>query len=689
MKRESPSKLLPLLFPNLNRVCLERMERPERLDLPAPLDPLEREESKGSPDPPASRVFLELPDLQESQANLVIRVFPERAELLVLLDPEASVVSLVRGVVLDPRVFRDPVDFRVPPEPMDPRALLDQPVLSEARDPPACRECQEREELVASPEPRETEVKPDLLDQAVLLVLVVPLVTAVRSDLPGLPDSPGLLVQMVSLVPRERWATADRREMPAPLDPRDPPEPPDRTSLLVFWTLKERRCSGSAGATGFPGAAGRVGSPGPNGNPGSAGPAGPAGKDGPKGVRGDSGPPGRQGDTGLRGAAGTNGEKGEPGEDGPPGADGPLGPQGLGGTRGIVGLPGQRGERGFPGLPGPSGEPGKQGSTGNSGDRGAPGPVGPPGLTGPSGEPGREGNPGSDGPPGRDGSAGVKGPPGNAGPPGPPGPPGPGIDMSAFAGLSQTEKSPDPLRYMRADEASSSLRQHDVEVDATLKSINGQIENMLSPDGSQKNPARSCRDLKLCHPTWRSGDYWVDPNIGSTADAMRVFCNMETGESCVHPKPASIPRKNWWSNKSKERKHVWFGETMSGGFHFNYAQEGPAALAANVQLTFLRLLSTEASQNITYHCRNSVAYMDQATGNLKKALLLQGSNDVEIRAEGNSRFTYSSHTGQWGKTVIEYKTHKTSRLPIVDVAPMDVGGANQEFGLEVGAVCFL
>ncbi|KAG7251068.1 hypothetical protein CRUP_007773, partial [Coryphaenoides rupestris] len=361
-----------------------------------------------------------------------------------------------------------------------------------------------------------------------------------------------------------------------------------------------------------------------------------------------------------------------------------------------------------------------------------------------------------------------QGPPGNSGPPGPPGPPGPGIDMSAFAGLSQTEKSPDPLRYMRADEASSSLRQHDVEVDATLKSINGQIENMLSPDGSQKNPARSCRDLKLCHPTWRSGDYWVDPNIGSTADAMRVFCNMEsgetcvypsiakvprknwwsskskerkhvwfgetmsggfhfnyaqegpaalaanvqltflrllsteasqnityhcrnsvaymdqatgqknparscrdlklchptwrsgdywvdpnigstadamrvfcnmeTGESCVHPKPASIPRKNWWSSKSKERKHVWFGETMSGGFHFNYAQEGPAALAANVQLTFLRLLSTEASQNITYHCRNSVAYMDQATGNLKKALLLQGSNDVEIRAEGNSRF---------------------------------------------------
>lgn len=33
--------------------------------------------------------------------------------------------------------------------------------------------------------------------------------------------------------------------------------------------------------------------------------------------------------------------------------------------------------------------------------------------------------------------------------------------------------------------------------------------------------------------------------------------------------------------------------------------------------------------------------MDQATGNLKKALKLQGSNDVELRAEGTSRFTYT------------------------------------------------
>lgn len=59
----------------------------------------------------------------------------------------------------------------------------------------------------------------------------------------------------------------------------------------------------------------------------------------------------------------------------------------------------------------------------------------------------------------------------------------------------------------------------------------------------------------------------MDPNLGCTADAIKVFCNMETGETCVKPTTSSIPRKNWWSIKSKGQKHVWFGENMGGGFH--------------------------------------------------------------------------------------------------------------------------
>lgn len=77
-------------------------------------------------------------------------------------------------------------------------------------------------------------------------------------------------------------------------------------------------------------------------------------------------------------------------------------------------------------------------------------------------------------------------------------------------------------------------------------------------------------------PLSPAGDYWIDPNQGCTLDAMKVFCNMETGETCVYPNPATVPRKNWWSSKSKEKKHIWFGETMNGGFHVSAGALGSA-----------------------------------------------------------------------------------------------------------------
>lgn len=74
---------------------------------------------------------------------------------------------------------------------------------------------------------------------------------------------------------------------------------------------------------------------------------------------------------------------------------------------------------------------------------------------------------------------------------------------------------------------------------------------------------------------------------------------------------------------------------------FQYGTDGADTEDVNIQMTFMRLMSNQASQNITYHCKNSIAYMDASTGNLKKAMVLGGSNDIEIRAEGNSRFTYT------------------------------------------------
>lgn len=67
------------------------------------------------------------------------------------------------------------------------------------------------------------------------------------------------------------------------------------------------------------------------------------------------------------------------------------------------------------------------------------------------------------------------------------------------------------------------------------------------------------------HECFFPGTYWVDPNQGSSLDAIKVHCNMETGETCIYPTESSIPMKNWYRSQDI-KKHVWFSEAMTGGF---------------------------------------------------------------------------------------------------------------------------
>lgn len=62
------------------------------------------------------------------------------------------------------------------------------------------------------------------------------------------------------------------------------------------------------------------------------------------------------------------------------------------------------------------------------------------------------------------------------------------------------------------------------------------------------------------------GEYWIDPDGGNTRDAIRVFCNMETGETCLSASPATVPKKSWWTKPSPSpSKPVWFGMDMNAG----------------------------------------------------------------------------------------------------------------------------
>lgn len=57
--------------------------------------------------------------------------------------------------------------------------------------------------------------------------------------------------------------------------------------------------------------------------------------------------------------------------------------------------------------------------------------------------------------------------------------------------------------------------------------------------------------------------------------------------------------------------------------------------ADSTQIGFLQLLSAQATQNITYHCKNSVAYFDATKHTFRKGLKLMSWGDIEITPKGN------------------------------------------------------
>ena len=121
--------------------------------------------------------------------------------------------------------------------------------------------------------------------------------------------------------------------------------------------------------------------------------------------------------------------------------------------------------------------------------------------------------------------------------------------------------------------------------------------------------------------------YWVDPNTGNPQDAILVYCDMTKQATCIQPKPTSSAEL---AIETAERE-IWFSDIQDGGFQFTYK-------ADSNQISFLQMLSSSASQNITYNCFNSLAYYSAKKDHYRKALGLMSWNDLEIRGRG--KFSY-------------------------------------------------
>lgn len=316
--------------------------------------------------------------------------------------------------------------------------------------------------------------------------------------------------------------------------------------------------------------------------------------------------------------------------------------EGLKGEIGDHGRPGMKGHRGFTGL---TGAPGTQGPAGDKGNIGNEGPAGKPGDMGSRGPQGRDGSPGQPGPPGppgargNQGNDGKPGGPGSPGPAGPPGPPGEsmGYDTAALAALlnhgqMSNTKGPDgqgddPMRLFGEKMSDEERRAFVMKAYEQLK-VN--FEKFKRPDGQKMSPAKTCRDLAVAHPHLKSGQYWIDPNEGDIRDAILVHCDMEKRASCIVPAPVKTNEINYVGTDNE----VWLGE-LQGGMKLTYK-------ADSNQLGFLQLSSAHATQNITYHCKNSVAYYDAAKNTYRKGLKMLAWNDAELVPKGAERLRYEA-----------------------------------------------
>jgi len=220
------------------------------------------------------------------------------------------------------------------------------------------------------------------------------------------------------------------------------------------------------------------------------------------------------------------------------------------------------------------------------------------------------------------------------------------------------------------------------EVITSIDSLRREIEEIRQPTGEQHNPARSCKDIHLCHKDFKDGWYYIDPNQGCPSDSIKVYCNFTAGgETCIQPDIGKEKGefRHWKRKKSAE----WFSE-FEDGFSIEYKS------ISKVQLTFLRLLSEQARQNFTFKCKEGVAWFHAFKKNYNKAIKIMGDNEEE--------FSYSKSLGlkvladgcknKNGETVFQIETEEPKQLPIIDFTAPDFIQARKKFGFEVGPVCF-
>lgn len=187
----------------------------------------------------------------------------------------------------------------------------------------------------------------------------------------------------------------------------------------------------------------------------------------------------------------------------------------------------------------------------------------------------------------------------------------------------------------------------------TLHDLLSAVHSLQNPEGSQRNPARLCRDLHHCQHSHTHGTYWIDPNLGCSSDSIQVTC--KNGHTCLKPIT-------------------------------------PAKLEINVgrvQLNFLQLLSLGAEQSVTVHCFN-ISVWSPAHGlpPSQRAVRFRGWGGVLLEPTVLEDTCWQKD-GQWHQVRFQFRVTDPALLPVTHIANLPEATSVSRYHLEVGPVCFL
>jgi hypothetical protein len=205
-----------------------------------------------------------------------------------------------------------------------------------------------------------------------------------------------------------------------------------------------------------------------------------------------------------------------------------------------------------------------------------------------------------------------------------------------------------------------------------LDALEAKVDAEVKPDGSRSFPAPSCRDIQMCIPGSKSGDYWLDPNGGDKSDAIKVHCDFEKVETCI--KPSAVFDLKEFSTKENE-KYNWIGQEEE--------QKEIKYSPSVSQWKTLKLSHRFVKQNVTYLCKNAPAHIKLLSNNNRELHKMAGRSDRLNVVKDECMIK----DGQWRSAVVEFSSADMNKLPIRDIA---VAGNNRGgyFTLKTGSVCF-